>query len=208
MLMILVQWILRKTPNHLSQYRLGVQLDLCMFGALPIRHSSNDKCPSVRQNELLRPSSLLHRSPLIYFWLLSGSTPESCQVLPILHPLLLLLRVSSLLEASEEICVPNCNVAVGGFTGLQDTRKFWPEINSLSTGLSFLSFLARHSKSNWCFQFLTSILDGFPEFLILRVNEIDPSQFSCVLKTELIIWPLMLLLQLGILSHFLPAFWP
>ena len=28
-------------------------------------------CPSVRRNELLRPSSLLHRSPLIYFWLLS-----------------------------------------------------------------------------------------------------------------------------------------
>ena len=63
-------WILHKMQNHLSQYRLGVQLDLCIFGALPpIRHSSYDRCPSVRQNELLRPSSLLHRSPLIYFWL-------------------------------------------------------------------------------------------------------------------------------------------
>ena len=30
--------------NHLSQYRLGIQLDLCIFGALPpIRHSSNDR---------------------------------------------------------------------------------------------------------------------------------------------------------------------
>ena len=55
------------------------------FGALSsIRHSSNDRRPSVRQNELLRPSSLLHRSPLIYFWLSSGSTPESFQVSPIL----------------------------------------------------------------------------------------------------------------------------
>ena len=36
-----------------------------LFGALsPIRHSLNDRCPSVKQNELLRPSSLLHRSPL------------------------------------------------------------------------------------------------------------------------------------------------
>ena len=50
-------------------------------------------------NELLRPSSLLHRSPLFYFWLSSGSTPESFQVSPIRYPLLLLLRVSSLLEA-------------------------------------------------------------------------------------------------------------
>ena len=50
MLMILVQCILHKTLNHLSQCRLGVQLDLCTFGALPpIRHSSNDRCPSVRQ---------------------------------------------------------------------------------------------------------------------------------------------------------------
>ena len=59
---------LHKSLNHLSQYRLGVRLDLCTFGALPpIRHSSNDRCPSVKQNELLRPSSVLHRSPQICF---------------------------------------------------------------------------------------------------------------------------------------------
>ena len=44
---------------------------------------------------------------------------------------------------------------------------------------------ARHNRSQRFFQFLTSILDGFFEFLILRVNEIDPSQFSCVFKMEL-----------------------
>ena len=97
MLMNLVQWILHKALNHLFQCRLGIQLDLSTFGALsPIRHSSNDICPSVRLNELLRPTSLLHRSPLICFWLLSGLTPESFQVSPILYPLLLLLRVSSM----------------------------------------------------------------------------------------------------------------
>ena len=42
MLMILVLWILYKIQNHLLHFRLGIQLDLCMFGALPpIRHSSN-----------------------------------------------------------------------------------------------------------------------------------------------------------------------
>ena len=93
MLKILVLWILHKNQNHLSQDRLGVQLDLCIFGALPpIRHFSNDRCPSVRQNELLRPTSLLHRWPLSYFWLLSGSTPKFSPIFPIPCPLLPLLR--------------------------------------------------------------------------------------------------------------------
>ena len=62
MLMILVLSKLHKTPNHLSQYHLGEQLDLCFFGALPpIRHSLNDIFSSVMQNELWRPSSFLHR---------------------------------------------------------------------------------------------------------------------------------------------------
>ena len=48
----------------------------------PIRHSWNDKCPSVKQNELLRPSSLLHRSPPSYFWISSSPTPESFPIFP------------------------------------------------------------------------------------------------------------------------------
>ena len=85
MLMILVQWILHRIPNHLSQYHLGVQFDLCFFGALsPIRHFSNDRCPSMKRSELLRPSSLLHRSPLSCFWLSSGSTPKSFPIFPFL----------------------------------------------------------------------------------------------------------------------------
>ena len=38
------------------------------------------------------PSSLLHRSPLIHLWFLSGPTSESFQISPITCPLLLLLR--------------------------------------------------------------------------------------------------------------------
>ena len=48
------------------------------------------------------------------------------------------------------------------------------------------------------------ILDGFFEFLVLRVDEIDSSQFSCVFKMELFIRPLLLLLQLGISFPFSP----
>ena len=85
MLKVLVQWTLHKSPNRLLQYHLGVQLDLCIFGVLsPIRHSSNDRCPSVRQNELLCPSFLLHQSLLICFWLLSGSTPKISPIFPFL----------------------------------------------------------------------------------------------------------------------------
>ena len=78
MLMNLFQWKLHNSPNRLLQYRLGIQLDLYIFCALPpIQHFFNDICPSVRLNELLRPSSFPHQSPLLYFWLSSDPTPES-----------------------------------------------------------------------------------------------------------------------------------
>ena len=87
-------------PESSLQYHLGAQLYLNIFGVLPpIRHSSNDRCPSVKQNELMRPSSLLHLSPPSYFWLSSGSTPGSFQLFPIPCPLLLLLREFSWLGA-------------------------------------------------------------------------------------------------------------
>ena len=62
---------------------------------------------------------------------------------------------------------------------------------------NFSSEFCRHCRSNWYFQSLTSILDGFLEFLILRVNEVDPSQFSCVIQMELFIRPLLHLLPLN-----------
>ena len=39
--------------------------------------------------------------------------------------------------------------------------------------LIVLADLARHSGSHWCFQFPLNILNGFLEFLVLRVNEIN-----------------------------------
>ena len=82
------------------QYHLGVQLDLFTFGALPpTQHFSNDKGPTMRQNELLRPTSLLHRSPLFYFWLSSNSTPKIFSTFPISCPPLLFLLEILWLEA-------------------------------------------------------------------------------------------------------------
>ena len=49
--------------------------------------------------------------------------------------------------------------------------------------------------------FLRAFLMVFFEFLVLRVDEIDSSQFSFVFKMELCIRPLLLLLQLGVLSN-------
>ena len=45
---------------------------------------SNDICPSMKRNEFFRPSSLLHRSPLSYFWLSSDSTPKFSPLFPFL----------------------------------------------------------------------------------------------------------------------------
>ena len=49
----------------------------------------------------------------------------------------------------------------------------------------FFIILQGKPESHWCFQFLTRVLDGFFEFRILRVGEIDSSQFSCVVKMNL-----------------------
>ena len=70
MLMILVLWILHKIQNHLSQCCLGIQLDLCIFGALsPTRHSSNDRGPSMKRSVLFYLLFMLHQSLQICFWL-------------------------------------------------------------------------------------------------------------------------------------------
>ena len=82
MLKILVQWMLHKNQNCLLQYHLGVQLGICISDVLPPKqHFSDDRCPLMMQNELWRPTSLLHRSHFSYFWLSSGSTRNFLQSL-------------------------------------------------------------------------------------------------------------------------------
>ena len=98
-----------------------------------------------------------------------------------------------------------------GFTGFQDTHKFRPEIMSLATGLTILAvlaYLSKHSGSHWRFQFLASILDGFFEFLVLNVNEINSSQSSGIVELSFFNCPFMLLPQLSISCQFRLEFWP
>ena len=77
------------------------------------------------------------------------------------------------------------------FISFQNTRKSCFNLVGCTTPTIIHTF-TRQSRSNRCFQFLTSMLDGFFEFLILQVDEIDSSQFSCVFKMELFFRPLLL----------------
>ena len=95
----------------------------------------------------------------------------------------------------------------GGFISFQNTRKFC-HVFVRSATPTILHNFTWHSRRHWRFQFLTRVLNGLFEFFVLRVDEIDPSQFSCVIKMELFIRPLLLLLQLNISSQFRPEFWP
>ena len=70
-----------------------------------------------------------------------------------------------------------------GLMSFQNTRKSCFNFIGCTTPTIFHS-LAGHRRSHWYFQFLTSILNGFLEFLIPRVNEIDTTQSSCVLQME------------------------
>ena len=166
----------------------------CWCFCLQFGIPSNDRCPSARQNELLRPSSLLHRSLLICFWLSSGPTPESIPVSP--HSLSTAAFAAGIFMAWSigiNLCTKlSCCSELSpfpalwsswwvgndspqtqscGFTGFQNTRKFWFDLIGFTTGrtmLTVLACLARHGGSHWRFQFLASILDVFFEFLVLR----------------------------------------
>ena len=94
-----------------------------------------------------------------------------------------------------------------GFISFQNTRKFCLNFVGYTTPTILHNFTG-HRRSHWCFQLLTCVLDGFFEFRILGVDEIDSTQFSSIFKVYLFLRPLLLLLLLGVLSHWLPEFWP
>ena len=62
-----------------------------------------------------------------------------------------------------------------GFISFQNTRKFCLNFVGCTTPTILFHNFAWHSRSHWCFQLLTRVLDGFFEFRILRVDEIDPA---------------------------------
>ena len=85
----------------------------------------------------------------------------------------------------------------------KNARKFGFNFVGCTTPAIFQNFTG-HSRSDRCFQLLTRVLDGFLVFLILGVDEINPTQSSCVFKTNLFLRPLLLLLQLGDYLTFCP----
>ena len=94
-----------------------------------------------------------------------------------------------------------------GFISFQNTRKFCLNFIGCTTPTIFHNF-AGHGRSHWCFQLFTRVLDGFFKFRILGVDEIDPTQFSSIFEVDLFLRPLLLLLLLGMLSHWIPDLWP
>ena len=85
---------------------------VCLVLRLQFGISSNDRCPSVGRNELLRPSSLFHKSPVSYFWLLSGSTPKFLQVLPFFIHCCFCCGYLHWLRHRNKFYVPNSNTVV------------------------------------------------------------------------------------------------
>ena len=96
----------------------------------------------------------------------------------------------------------------GGSISFQNTRKFCL-IFVRSTTPTILHNFTGHSRSNWCFQLLTRILDGFFEFRILGVDEINSTQFSSVFKMNLFFRPLLFFLQPPVFGMpWGPSSWP
>ena len=180
MLMILIQWILHKIQNHLSQCRLGEQLDLCIFGAL-------SQFGILQMTDVHQWGKMNFCAPRPCFIDHLWFTSNFCQVpsenlfkfLPLfihcgfccgyLHGLRHRNKFVYQIVMLQWIVSLSCNMVLMTiwkrffhtqsceFTGFQDTRNFWFEIIGLATGLSMLILLAcfaRHSGSDWCFQFL------------------------------------------------------
>ena len=151
---------------------------------------------SVMQNELSRPSPLLHRSPLSYFWLSSGSKPKISPISPIPCPLL--LREFSLLEASEWICALDCSDLMNSYCNTIFVISVRSSFHSDSH--RFVSFdntsvpvLRRHRcwHRNFC---LTFYLNSSSSGSIVKFWFLD-SQF-------------LLLFTFGCIRHVFPHFWP
>ena len=199
MMMILVQWILRKTPNRLSPCHFGEQLDLCIFGALPpIQRFPNDMCPSMMQNEpdvlassitcfLLLSFVKFHAGIFSNFspslstaafaagifiaWGTGTNLSTKLQCWNVLSPFPATWSQWWFGNESHTHCC--------GFINFQKICKFCLDFVGCITPTILHNFIG-HSRSNWRFQLLTRILDCLFKFRILKVDEMDPSQFSCV----------------------------
>ena len=181
MLMNLVQWILHKTLNHLSQCHLGVRLFLCIYDILaPTLNSWNNKGPLMTRNELFCPYYLLHRSLLSCFWLSSAAVPEFSPVFPLFfHCCLCIWNFHCLRHRNEFVNETAVSHRIHPFrsdvtlmkdvyrslnpwscalVGINNTSKSCPTLPNIAVGLPTASywFFARHRCWHRNFQLSSS----------------------------------------------------
>ena len=196
MLMILVQWILHRIQNHLSQYHLGIQLDLCNFLVLCLQFGILQMTDVHQWGKTnfcaLRPCfvdrlfltsdfrqvprrNLVQSLPfLTHCCLCCGNFHGLRHRNKFVHQNVMLQWIDSFFPAIWSSWWFGKDSSIRSLVDslvFQKTRKFWLEIITLSTGLPFLTFLvclAKHSGNHWRFRFLASILDGLVEFLVLK----------------------------------------
>ena len=175
MLMILVQSILHKTPNRLLQYHLGVQLDLCIFGALPpIQHFSNDM--SINDAKWTFAPDVLASSitsflllPFVRFHAeIFSDFPNSLSTAPFAAGIFRAwewgkrINLWTKLQCCSELSPFCCNMVFlmsrqwfsqtqsCRFTSFQNTRKFWfdfIECITLDVGCFLVNLLPDHKNS-------------------------------------------------------------
>ena len=80
---------------------------------------------------------------------------------------------------------------------MHDSHFFFKILRS-TMGTTMFPISCEHSSKQW----------NRSVVFFRGVDEIDSTQFSCIVKMNLFFSPFLLFLQLGVLSHWLPYLWP
>ena len=234
MLMILVQWMLHKILYHLLQCHLGVRTCLCTFWYwgfnsefLRWQRSINDaKCTVL-------PSFL---ASLIISFLFSDFRQLPCQYFLEFCPFLLqcylciwyfhCLRHKNKfvprMVVTQWINPLSCNMIFmisvrrsfhafpHRFIGLNNTSIFCLAILFNATGFPVLITLkfARHCGWHRNFQLSTRIFHDILKSLIIRINEVNTTQYSGIVQLWFLDSPLLLFFAFQRIAHIFPNLWP
>ena len=221
MLKILVQCMLHVNLNRLLQYHFGVQFHFCTFGVLlPIQHYfrwhmsiNNAKCLCFIDHLFL--ASYHRQVPRRNFLHFS----HSLSTVAIAAGIFIVRGMWIKLQCCDEfspfpkiwsswwcaIEFPIRNLVDSSASRIHASLVF----NFIGcTTLTIFSWYSRAYQQPRMFPIFFEHSWLFLWIHILRVNDIDLAKFSCVFKVELFLRPPLLLLQLGVLSHWFPELWP
>ena len=221
MLMILVQWILHKSLNHLSQFHLEVQVDLYTFGD-PSNSAffrwqmsiSDAKCTvtpfflaSSITSDLLLTFARFHAGIFSSF---SHSLSTAAFAAGIFITSGIGINLCTKIVMMQWITSFSCDVVFMNFRYnsfrtqslwficFQNARKFWFVIilSATSHPVPAVCLFTRHSWGCWNFQLLPCILDDLFEFHILRINEVNSSLPSYIFELRLFSCPIFAFLSI------------